>query len=81
MATYCVIPGVGDNWGEPPDRFKTRRDARVRFELLERQGLFVRMIRWEHHLPTEVARANEHARPAQRAEHGAASPEEQEAAG
>ena len=59
MATYCVTTAPDDNWGESRNRFKNRPEADARFEEMRSSNAFVRLVRWDDNVPTEVRREDE----------------------
>ncbi len=58
MAIYCVTYSEEDDWGESKDRSKTRPPADARLEEARISGKFARLIRWQDHKSTEIARVN-----------------------
>lgn len=59
MATYCITFADDEDWGEPQDRFKTRKEADERLAQVQATGRFARLLRWENNQSLEVRRVNE----------------------
>jgi|GEM_PF-6297186 len=64
MARF-VVTSAEDGYGDTPkDRFLTRREADEALEDARRAGKFARLVRWIDDEPKEMARVNDHMRPA-----------------
>lgn len=63
MATYCVLEDPDEDWGEPADRLKTRREADARLVEIGVFGSFGQIVRWHQGKPKVMARVNEHLSP------------------